>query len=112
MKTTQSISRNQNTELTNSGCIVKLERANKDLQQLERQFTSYIYEPTTYSLFDKSQTIRQSLSSLKDTNAELIATLKREKELKIELFEKTISQIRSFMEVQKSFDDYSRQLRH
>ena len=42
---------------------------------------------------------------------ELIKALKREKDLKIELFEKTMAQIRSYLEVQKSVEEYSNMLR-
>ncbi|GGW44489.1 hypothetical protein [Arenibacter certesii] len=112
MRTIHSIPGNLTITPSNSGCILQLERNIEDLHQLEKQFASYIYEPTTYSLFTKSQRIRESLSSLKKSNAELMATLSREKDLKIELFEKTMLQIRSFVDIQKSFDDYCRKIRY
>lgn len=112
MKTAQTISRNLINRPSNNRCILKLERNNKNLQQLEKQFSSYIYEPTTYLLFTKYQKIRQSLTTLKKNNAELIASLKRERDLKIDLYEKTMLLNRSFLEIQKLFDEYSRQLRY
>ena len=112
METTPKISRNLINRPSNSGCILKLERTNNDLCQLERKMTSYVCEPNTYTLFMKSETLRQTLRSLKNTNAELIKALKREKDLKIELFDKTMVQVRSFLEVQKSVEEYSNMLRY
>jgi len=114
METTEKITNNNKlpAKTSNTGCIIKLERTNKDLQQLEKQLTSYIFEPNTYMLFIKSESIRQNLNVLKNTNAELIKVLKRERYLKIELFEKTITQIRSFMDIKSSMDEYSRLLRY
>ena|SRR5690606_3454635 len=112
METPEKIISNKLPNKTsNIGCILKLERTNKDLQQLEKQLTSYIFEPNTYMLFIKSESIRQNLRALKNTNAELIKALKREKYLKIELFERTTAQVRSFMEIKSSMEEYSRLLR-
>lgn len=112
METTEKINNKLPATASNMGCILKLERTNKDLQQLEKQLMSYVFEPNTYMLFIKSESIRQNLSVLKNTNAELIKTLKRERYLKIELFERTIAQIRSFMEIKNSVDEYSQLLRY
>ncbi len=79
---------------------------------MERQFSSYIYEPNTYSLFTKLETIRTSLSNLKKGNAELLANLQKKKALKIQQIHKTKEQIYSFMELKKLFDDYTKQLRY
>src|SRR5690606_37400333 len=113
METTEKIINNKLPARTsNTGCILKLERTNKDLQQLEKKLTSYIFEPNTYMLFIKSESIRQNLNALKNTNAELIKALKCESYLKIELFERTIAQIRSFIEIKSSVDEYSQLLRY
>ncbi|MCM4166291.1 hypothetical protein KCTC52924_03219 [Arenibacter antarcticus] len=116
MKSVQTISRNlidrSSIGSSISHCVLKLERNKKDLQQLEKQFGSYIYEPTTYSLFAKSEAIKRSIISLKNNNLELISALKRERDLKIELFEKTLLQIRSFMEIKNSVNEYCKQLRY
>ncbi|MCK0145830.1 hypothetical protein MWU78_09260 [Arenibacter sp. F26102] len=108
----RKISKNLINRPSNSGCILKLERTNNDLQQLEKKMTSYVYEPNTYTLFIKSETLRQTLESLKNTNAELIKALKREKDLKIELFEKTMAQVRSYLELQNSVEEYCNLLRY
>lgn len=113
METTEKITNKKLPATTsNTGCILKLERTNKDLQQLEKQLMSYILEPNTYILFIQSESIRQNLNVLKNTNTELIKALKRERYLKVELFEKTIAQIRSFMEIKNSVDEYSQLLRY
>lgn len=112
MVTTEKTTNNKLIARTsNSGCILKLERTNKDLQQLEKQLASYIFEPNTYILFIMSESIRQNLNVLKHANAELIKALKGERYLKIELFEKTIAQIRSFMQIRSSVNEYYRLLR-
>lgn len=97
---------------SNIGCILKLERTNNDLQQLEKQLMSYIFEPNTYILFIKSESIRQNLSLLRNANTELIKALKRERYFRIELFERTVAQMRSFMEVKNSVDEYCSLLRY
>ncbi|MDX1362810.1 hypothetical protein [Arenibacter latericius] len=112
MRTVNTLPGNLADRPTNRGCIETLKRNNRNLKQLERKFTSYIYEPTTYSLFSKSQKIREALSNLKNSNAELITLLNQEGDIKFELFEKTMLQIRSFMEIQKLIDDYSKLVRH
>ena len=112
MKTTQATYRNLSTRYTKNYCIKKLEKNYKALQEMERQFSSYIYEPNTYSLFTKLETIRTSLSNLKKGNAELLANLQKKKALKIQQIHKTKEQIYSFMELQKLFDDYTKQLRY
>ncbi len=112
MKTTQATYRNLSTRYTKNYCIKKLEKNYKALQEMERQFSSYIYEPNTYSLFTKLETIRTSLSNLKKGNAELLANLQKKKALKIQQIHKTKEQIYSFMELKKLFDDYTKQLRY
>ncbi|RTE52034.1 hypothetical protein EHW67_17705 [Arenibacter aquaticus] len=112
METTPKMSKNLLYRPSKSGCILKLERTNNDLSYLEKKMTSYVCEPNTYTLFIKSESLRQTLRSLKHANAELIKALKREKDLKIDLFEKTMDQIRSYMELQKSVEEYSSMLRY
>jgi len=112
METTPKMSKNLLYRPSKSGCILKLERTNNDLSHLEKKMTSYVCEPNTYTLFIKSESLRQTLRSLKNSNAELINALKREKDLKIDLFEKTMDQVRSFMEIQKSVEEYSSMLRY
>jgi hypothetical protein len=113
METTEKITESKlPIRLSKTSCILKLERTDKDLHQLEKQLTSYIFEPNTYMLFIKFESIRQNLSTIKKANSELIKALKREKYLGIELFEKTMIQIRSFVEIKSSVDEYSRLLRY
>ena len=113
METTEKITNDKlPTRLTKTSCILKLERTNKDVQQLEKKLTSYIFEPNTYMLFIKSESIRQNLRLLKSANSELIKILEREKYLRIDLFERTIAQIRSFVEIKSSVDEYSKLLRY
>lgn len=113
METTERIITNKlSARASNTGCILKLERTGRDLQQLEQKIMSYIFEPNTYILFIKSESIRQNLSALKITNAELITALKCERYLRIELLERTIAQIRSFMNIKSAVDEYSRLLRY
>lgn len=113
METTEKITNDKlPTRLSKTSCILKLERTNKDVQQLEKKLTSYIFEPNTYMLFIKSESIRQNLRLLKNANSELIKTLEREKYLRIDLFERTIAQIRSFVEIKSSVDEYSKLLRY
>lgn len=108
-KTTTSLA--GSTDISKSECILKLQRNTLDLQQLETKMASYVCEPNTYELFNKCQSILHNLRKLKQRNQELIQTIQKRKQLQIEEWESTIRQVRDFIDLSQSADDYRKLLR-
>jgi hypothetical protein len=64
---------------TNSGSInalLRLERNNRSLLSLEEKLKSYVCEPKTRSLYNRLESLKQSLANLKNSNLEIIMALK------------------------------------
>jgi len=63
----------------NSGsdsALLRLERNNQSLLSLEEKLRSYVCEPKTRRLYDRMESIKQSLQNLKNSNLEIIRALK------------------------------------
>lgn len=64
---------------TNSGSInalLRLERNNRSLLSLEKKLKSYVCEPKTRSLYNRLESLKQSLANLRNSNLEIIKALK------------------------------------
>lgn len=61
---------------SSNNALLRLERNNQRLLSLEEKLRSYVCEPKTRSLYDRLESIKQSLANLKNSNLEIIKALK------------------------------------
>ncbi len=59
-----------------TNALLRLERNNQSLLSLEEKLKSYVCEPKTRSLYDKMESLKQSLANLKNSNLEILKALK------------------------------------
>ncbi|UCD61717.1 MAG: hypothetical protein JSV59_03875 [Flavobacteriaceae bacterium] len=64
------------TNYSNNDVLLRLERNNRSLLSLEEKLKSYVCEPKTRSLYDRMESLKNSLSKLKNSNREIITALK------------------------------------
>ncbi|MCG2461298.1 hypothetical protein K8352_11110 [Flavobacteriaceae bacterium F89] len=93
-------------ETNRDNCILKLERNNKELKQLKAKLSSYMVEPRTYSLFQQIEYLRNRMEYLKNTNQEILATLKEPRKSFTDMMDSIKKQFREFTELQKGVDEY------
>ena len=61
---------------SSNDALLRLERNNRSLLSLEEKLKSYVCEPKTRSLYDRMESLKNSLSKLKNSNREIIMALK------------------------------------
>ena len=88
--------------------LVRLYRANKDIVQLGNKLNSYTCEPTTQNLHEQIQTLRSRLEQLKNTNNEVILSVKQHKKPFENVAGVVKKQLHDFHELQKGVFDYTR----
>lgn len=59
-----------------TNALLRLERNNQSLLSLEEKLKSYVCEPKTLTLYDRMESLKQSLANLKNSNLEIIKALK------------------------------------
>ena len=64
------------TNSSSNNALLRLERNNRSLLSLEEKLKSYVCEPKTRSLYNRMESLKQSLSKLKNSNLEIIKALK------------------------------------
>ncbi len=86
--------------------VLRLELNQKDVKRLRSQLSSYRCEPTTYSLFERIESLRNGLDNLSKTNSEIIRSLK-EKKKKVDYYvERAKYQFSEFNNLHSSIEDY------
>lgn len=93
-------------EAEKSALVIRLERNQKDLQQLKNKLNSYTCEPRTQSLFERIELLRKGLETLSTTNSEIISSLKDRKLMVKGYMEKAKKHLSEFTQLQKSVEDY------
>ncbi|MRH99541.1 hypothetical protein GH721_03250 [Kriegella sp. EG-1] len=94
------------SSLSNNG-LFKLKRANNEINLLSNKLKSYTYEPCTYSLHQKFQSLKQGMEDLKKGNDELISSVEQGNTIVDDISEKVMEQIRAFNELRMGIFDYS-----
>ena len=93
-------------EANRNSCILRLERNNKDLVQLNSKLSSYMLEPRTYSLFQQIENLRSRMEYLKNTNQEILSILKEPRKSFTDMLDSIKQQLREFTELQQGIDEY------
>ncbi len=86
--------------------VVQLEKNGRDLIQLGKKLSSYLCEPRTYNLFERSQFLRSRLDQLLATNRQILKMLREPKKSWQEVKDITKRQISDFRELQQGIDEY------
>ena len=64
------------TNSSSNDALLRLERNKQSLLSLEEKLKSYVCEPKTRSLYDRMESLKNSLANLKNSNQEIISALK------------------------------------
>lgn len=93
----------------NSGsdsALLRLERNNQSLLSLEEKLKSYVCEPKTRRLYDRMETIKQSLQNLKNSNLEIIRALKDHSLFYEEAKERILQQLETYKTLELKVLEY------
>lgn len=106
MKTAKEHSPSSVRETEKNALVLRLELNQKDVKRLRGQLSSYRCEPTTYSLFERIELLRNDLDNLSRTNTEIIASLK-EKKKKVDYYvERAKQQFSEFNNLYSGIEEY------
>ncbi|SHJ00256.1 hypothetical protein SAMN04487911_10957 [Arenibacter nanhaiticus] len=87
-------------------CLIKLRRNYTDLLQIEQKICSYTFEPNTYVMFLKSESIKKRVKTLIKSNQDLIELIKREEEQKDYMTLKVAKQLEGLSDLYQTLSDY------
>ncbi len=93
-------------ELNQSSLVTRLERNQHDLLQMKSKLSSYICEPRTPSLYERSESLKQKLENLRNTHGEVIQSLKDRKKSLSKYVDRAKKQFQEFYLLQKGVEDY------
>lgn len=88
--------------------LVRLQRNRRDLMHLEQKLNSHTCEPCTPSLYEEIQSLRSRLEQLRNSNNDLINSVKQHKQTFDDVADVVKQQIHDFNELRKGVFDYSR----
>ncbi len=89
-----------------SSLVTHLERNQHDLQKMKSILSSYICEPRTPSLYERSESLKQKLENLRNTHGEVIQSLKNQKKSLSSYVDRAKQQFQEFYLLQKGVADY------
>jgi chromosome segregation ATPase len=101
-----------NREAERNTLTLKLERHQNDLSQLRRKLSSYICEPTTYSLFERLESLKNALEKLRHDNAEIITNVQGHRRNMEDYILRIKHQFVQFNLLQQGVDEYIEGARH
>jgi len=87
-------------------CLIKLRRNYTDLLQIEQKICSYTYEPNTYVMFLKSESIKKRVKMLIKSNQDLVELIKEEGDLKEFLTSKVTKQLEALTDIHHTLTEY------
>ncbi|WP_149275825.1 hypothetical protein [Pareuzebyella sediminis] len=86
--------------------LIRLERTQEDLEQLQAKLRSYRYEPKTYSLFERFDKLRRALEALSHANREIISAIREHRRTIDDYAERALKQIHDFHRLHKGVEEY------
>ncbi len=89
-----------------SSLVTRLERNQHDIQKMKYTLSSYICEPRTPSLYERSESLKQKLENLRNTHGEVIQSLKNHKKVISTYVDRAKQQFQEFYLLQKGVADY------
>ncbi|NKI24956.1 hypothetical protein HCG49_00100 [Arenibacter sp. 6A1] len=87
-------------------CLIKLRRNYTDLLQIEQKICSYTFEPNTYVMFLKSESIKKRVRLLIKNNQDLVELIKGEGELEEYLTSKVTKQLEALLDMHQTLSEY------
>ncbi len=93
-------------ETEKNALVLRLELNQKDVKRLQCQLSSYRCEPTTYSLFERIELLRNGLDNLSKTNTEIIDSLKEKKKQVDNYVERAKQQFSEFNNLHSGIEEY------
>ncbi len=93
-------------ETEKNALVLRLELNQKYVDRLREQLSSYRYEPNTYSLFERMESLRNGLDNLTRTNSEIIMSLKEKRKWVDSYVESGKRQFTEFNLLRRSVEEY------
>ena len=87
--------------------LLRLQRTNKDIARLSYKLSSYTCEPCTHHLFEQKESLKSWMENLRQTNNEIIDSVKQHKQTFEDIKDVVKKQIRDFDELRKGVFDYT-----
>ena len=94
------------TNIGNKISVTYLERNLKDVQQLGCKLNSYLCEPQTYGMFERIESLKNDLETLKRSEQEIISELKGLKKPTKAYDEIIKQQYSEFKSLQQGINEY------
>ncbi len=85
---------------------MRLERNQKELRQLKSTLNCYLYEPRTYSLFERYEALRTRLEVLSKSHSEIIQVIKTPRKSLANCLDMAMEQMNEFAQLQKGVEEY------
>ena len=89
--------------------VLRLERTQNNLVQLENQLNSYKCEPKTYSLYEGLEKLKEGIAQWNRSNSEIILALRKQKKSIGNYVEKVTQQLAEFNNIMLGVKDYRAQ---
>ncbi len=93
-------------EVEKNALVLRLELNQKDVKRLRNQLSSYRCEPTTYSLFERIETLRSGLDNLSTTNTEIISSLRKKRKRVDHYVERAKQHFSEFNTLHSGIEEY------
>ncbi len=91
---------------TKNALIMRLERNQIDLQQLEVKLNAYTCEPQTQSLFERKEALRDGLKKLSSSNVEIVIMLNSDEQMSKFNTESITQHFLECNRLQRDIEDY------
>ncbi len=95
-----------------TACLDKLERCGKTLAYFQSKLDSYLYEPTTKTLFDTKQYLIEKIGTLAKANETMLEYLRATRELLPEQYQLVNQYIKKTFELEFDVMDYTTQFKN
>jgi len=97
--------------LSRTNELLRLQRTNNGLAQLSNKLNSYTCEPCTYGLYEQVRLLKERMEKLRNSNNEIISSVKQHKQTLEDVADVVKQQIRDFNELRKGVFDYTRMVK-
>jgi len=89
-----------------SKLVIRLERNQRDLDQLKNKLNAYTCEPKTPSLFERIEQLKNGLENLSASNVEILRNLKEKKKAADNYLDSIKDQFVKFNQLQANVEEY------
>ncbi len=86
--------------------VIRLERNQRDLDQLKNKLNAYTCEPKTQSLFERIEQLKNGLENLTASNIEILQNIKEKKKAADGYIDSIRDQFIKFNQLQANVEEY------